>query len=232
MNVIELELSKITPYDKNPRKNDRAVNGVAESIKQFGFQQPLVVDKNNVIVVGHTRYKAAKKLGLSTVPCVRADQLTKEQVKAYRIADNKLNELATWDFDLLGEELQNFEFDFTPFEFDIITSTPEAPQMPEGISISQTPQTPSQPTNDPFAIPPDRPYEISSPDENDSGTSFNEASEVEGKVPQATFLRYKDYVFPMSEDEEVMLENVVNIYKEKYRTFFGFVGALIRNEIH
>ena len=119
MNVIEIELSKIKPYEKNPRKNDHAVDGVAESIKQFGFQQPIVVDKNNVIVVGHTRYKAAQKLGMTTVPCVRADQLTKEQVKAYRIADNKLNELATWDFELLGEELTSFEFNFEPFEFDL-----------------------------------------------------------------------------------------------------------------
>ena len=119
MNVIELELDKIKPYEKNPRKNDRAVDGVAESIKQFGFQQPIVVDKKNVIVVGHTRYKAAQKLGLKTVPCVRADDLTKEQVKAYRIADNKLNELATWDFELLGEELTSFEFNFEPFEFDL-----------------------------------------------------------------------------------------------------------------
>ena len=99
MKVEELSLSAIKPYAKNPRKNDGAVKGIAESIKQFGFQQPIVVDKNNVIVVGHTRYKAAKKLGLKTVPCVRASELTKEQVKAYRILDNKLNEVATWDFE-------------------------------------------------------------------------------------------------------------------------------------
>ena len=99
MKVEELSLSAIKPYEKNPRKNDEAVNGVTESIKQFGFQQPIVIDKNDVIVVGHTRYKAAQQLGLEKVPCVRADQLTKEQVKAYRILDNKLNEIATWDFE-------------------------------------------------------------------------------------------------------------------------------------
>lgn len=121
MNILEIEIDKIKPYEKNPRKNDAAVNGVAESIKQFGFQQPIVIDKNDVIVVGHTRYRAAKKLGLKTVPCVRADGLTKAQVKAYRIADNKLNELSTWDFDVLGEELESFDFDFTPFEFDLPT---------------------------------------------------------------------------------------------------------------
>lgn len=119
MQIEELEIGKIKPYEKNPRKNDAAVNGVAESIKQFGFKQPIVIDKNNVIVAGHTRYKAAKKLGLETIPCVRANDLTKEQVKAYRIADNKLNELATWDFVALDEELASFDFDFEPFEFEL-----------------------------------------------------------------------------------------------------------------
>ena len=95
---------------KNPRKNDKAVDGVAESIKQFGFKQPIVIDKNGVIVAGHTRYKAALKLGFDTVPCVRVDDLTQKQIKAYRILDNKLNELASWDFEMLGEELETFEF--------------------------------------------------------------------------------------------------------------------------
>ena len=110
MQVEEIEIGKVKPYEKNPRKNDGAVNDVAESIKQFGFQQPLVIDKNGVIVVGHTRYKAAKKLGLKTVPCVRADELTEEQVKAYRILDNKLNELASWDFEALQADLDNFDY--------------------------------------------------------------------------------------------------------------------------
>ena len=118
MKIENLKVSELVPYEKNPRRNDGAVDGVAESIKQFGFQQPIVVDKNNVIVVGHTRYKAAQKLGLQTAPCVRADQLTKEQVKAYRILDNKLNELATWDLDALAEELNSFDFDFSGFDVD------------------------------------------------------------------------------------------------------------------
>lgn len=116
MKIEELSLDKIKPYEKNPRKNDGAVNGVAESIKQFGFQQPIVIDAKGVIIAGHTRYKAAKKLGLKTVPCVRADQLTKEQVKAYRILDNKLNELAVWNFETLAEELKSFQFDFSGFD--------------------------------------------------------------------------------------------------------------------
>jgi hypothetical protein len=118
MKIENLKVSELVPYEKNPRRNDTAVDSVAESIKQFGFQQPIVVDKNNVIVVGHTRYKSAQKLGLQTVPCVRADQLTKEQVKAYRILDNKLNELATWDLDALAEELNSFDFDFSGFDVD------------------------------------------------------------------------------------------------------------------
>lgn len=119
MKIEELPLSAIKPYEKNPRKNEGAVDGVAESIKQFGFQQPIVVDAKGTIIVGHTRYKAAQKLGLQTVPCVRADQLTKEQVKAYRILDNKLNELAAWNFEALADELKSFEFDFQGFNVEL-----------------------------------------------------------------------------------------------------------------
>lgn len=105
MKIIELEVSKLKPYEKNPRKNDEAVEYVAESIKSFGFKVPIVVDKDMVIVAGHTRYKAAKKLGLTNVPCIIADDLTPEQIKAYRLADNKVAEKAEWDIELLDEEL-------------------------------------------------------------------------------------------------------------------------------
>ena len=105
MNIVEKKLKEIKPYEKNARKNDDAVKYVAESIKQFGFKVPIVIDKDNVIVAGHTRYKASKELGLETVPCIVADDLTEEQIKAYRLADNKVSEFSEWDFDLLGEEL-------------------------------------------------------------------------------------------------------------------------------
>lgn len=118
MKIENLKVSELVPYENNPRRNDSAVDSVAESIKQFGFQQPIVIDSQNVIVAGHTRLKAAKKLGLSSVPCVRAEELTPEQVKAYRILDNKLNELATWNLDALAEELNSFEFDFSGFDID------------------------------------------------------------------------------------------------------------------
>jgi len=104
MKIEQLNINDIKPYDKNPRKNDKAVDRVANSIKEFGFQQPIVVDKDMVIVVGHTRYKAAQKLKLSQIPVVIAD-VSEEKLQAYRIADNKLNELAEWDDDLLFEEI-------------------------------------------------------------------------------------------------------------------------------
>lgn len=120
MNIQQMRLDEIVQYDKNPRKNDQAVKYVQESIKQFGFKVPIIVDKNNVIVAGHTRYKAAKNLRLETVPCVIADDLTEEQVKAFRLADNKVSEFATWDFELLNSELdilQDFDIDMADFGF-------------------------------------------------------------------------------------------------------------------
>ena len=120
MKIIEVALGNIIPYENNPRHNDNAVKAVANSIKEFGFQQPLVLDKNNVIIVGHTRYKASQELGLKTVPCVVADQLTEEQIKAYRLADNKVGELASWDFDLLQQEIEDvIEIDMSDFSFNL-----------------------------------------------------------------------------------------------------------------
>lgn len=119
LQIIEKSIAEITPYEKNPRKNDEAVEYVANSIKEFGFKVPIVIDKNGVIVAGHTRYKAAQELGLEKLPCVIADDLTDEQVKAFRIADNKTSEKASWDNDLLKEELGEIldEFDMTDFGF-------------------------------------------------------------------------------------------------------------------
>lgn len=106
MNVILKPIPEITPYENNPRRNAQAVHDVAESIKRYGFQQPLVIDREGVIVVGHTRFLAAKELGLDTVPCV-VSQLTGEQNRAYRLVDNKTAEGAAWDFDKLAEELSD-----------------------------------------------------------------------------------------------------------------------------
>lgn len=121
MRIYDKKLDEITPYRDNPRNNAFAVSGVAESIAQFGFKQPIVVDAKGTIVCGHTRYLAAKKLGLESVPCVLADDLSETQIKAYRLLDNKLSEKSSWDDDLLAKELDSFEFDFTPFKVDFST---------------------------------------------------------------------------------------------------------------
>ena len=132
MDIVEKKLADIKPYEKNPRKNDNAVDTVANSIKEFGFKVPIVIDKDNVIVCGHTRYKASKKLGLEVVPCVIADDLTEEQIKAYRLADNKVSELAEWDIDLLGEELDGiFDIDMSDFGFDLSEDEEEETEIIE-----------------------------------------------------------------------------------------------------
>lgn len=130
MEIIIKGIDEIRPYENNPRVNDGAVGAVAESIREFGFQQPIVVDRDNVIIAGHTRYKAAKKLGLAEVPVVVAGNLTDEQVRAYRLADNKTGELAEWDFSALEEELDGIgELDMSLFGFE-----PKEIKAPEEIT--------------------------------------------------------------------------------------------------
>lgn len=107
--IKEVPIGDVKPYENNPRDNDRAVEALAKSIKSFGWQQPIVVDKNMVVIVGHTRLKAAKKLGAEKVPVVIAENLTDEQAKAYRLADNKTGENAVWDNKKLLEELSSFD---------------------------------------------------------------------------------------------------------------------------
>lgn len=116
-------LSEIHPYDNNPRDNDAAVKPTAESIRQFGFQSPIIVDKDGVIIAGHTRYKAAKRLHLGKVPVIVASELTPEQVKAYRIADNSTGEVAKWNIDLLTAELAGIKLDMTQFGLDVKLDT-------------------------------------------------------------------------------------------------------------
>ena len=106
MKIVELKVDDLIPYENNPRKNDEAVDKVALSISAFGFKVPIVIDANNVIVTGHTRLKAAKKLGLKTVPCIKANDLTEEQIKAFRLADNKVAEFSQWDEEKLIKELE------------------------------------------------------------------------------------------------------------------------------
>ena len=120
MQIYDKRLDEIKPYENNPRHNDNAVDAVANSIREFGFKVPIVVDSDGVIVAGHTRYKAAQKLGLQTVPCLVADDLNEEQINAFRLADNKVGEIATWDLDALKVELDNIgEIDLSGMGFDL-----------------------------------------------------------------------------------------------------------------
>lgn len=120
MKVISMKISEIKPYKNNPRNNEEAVEPTAKSIKEFGWQgNPIILDKNNVIIAGHTRYKAAKKLGMDEVPVVIASNLTPEQVKALRLADNKVGEIADWDDGLLDDELNDIlDIDMSDFGFE------------------------------------------------------------------------------------------------------------------
>lgn len=118
MTIIEMQVDDLIPYENNPRNNDAAVDKVALSISAFGFKVPIVIDANNVIVTGHTRLKAAKKLGLSTVPCIKADDLSEDQIKAFRLADNKVSEFSEWDEEKLMKELEKLtDIDMTLYGF-------------------------------------------------------------------------------------------------------------------
>ena len=142
--IIEMAVGDVVPYENNPRNNDMAVDKVAESIKEFGFQSPIIVDRNNVIIAGHTRLKAAEKLGLKKVPVIVAKNLTEEQARAFRLADNKTGELAEWEYDKLTQELNAIEgIDMTAFGFEELENAlteynieedefePEVPEEPK-----------------------------------------------------------------------------------------------------
>ncbi|HUT56495.1 MAG TPA: ParB N-terminal domain-containing protein [Phycisphaerae bacterium] len=121
MDVKLVSIDEVKPYEANPRQNDQAVDAVATSLREFGFRQPIVVDEAGVIIVGHTRWKAAKKLGLAKVPVHVAKDLSPEQIKAYRVADNQTNTLAEWDYELLPIELKDLQaadYDLSLLGFD------------------------------------------------------------------------------------------------------------------
>lgn len=111
MRVQDMKVDDLIPYDGNPRKNEKAIGPVMESIKKFGFRVPLVVDEKNVVITGHTRLEAAKRLGLDTVPVIVAQDLDEEKARAFRLADNKTAEIAVWDFEKLEEELEDLDAD-------------------------------------------------------------------------------------------------------------------------
>jgi ParB-like chromosome segregation protein Spo0J len=145
MQIVNIRVADIKPYENNPRRNTDAVRFVKNSIEQFGFKIPMVLDTNNVIVCGHTRYMAAQELGMEEVPCLYADDLTEQQIKAFRIADNKTAEMSAWDFEKLDIELQDIaDIDMTEFGFqntdfnegaldDLFTDAPEKEKEPKKI---------------------------------------------------------------------------------------------------
>lgn len=119
MQITNKKISDLKEYENNPRDNTQAVDAVSNSIKEFGFKVPIIVDNQNIIIAGHTRYKAAISLGLTEVPCIVASDLTPEQVKAFRLADNKVGEIATWDVEKLKLELENIDgLDMSLFGFE------------------------------------------------------------------------------------------------------------------
>lgn len=118
MKITFFDIADLKPYANNPRINDKAVEYVAKSIREFGFKVPIVIDKNNEIVCGHTRHKACIQLGIQEVPCIVADDLTEQQIKAYRIADNKVAEYSEWNMEALEIELEELEIDMADFGFD------------------------------------------------------------------------------------------------------------------
>ena len=121
-----VSMDEIIPYENNPRNNENAIDKVVESISEFGFTNPILLDENNVIIAGHTRYEASKVLGLYEVPCIYLTDLSEEQIKAYRLVDNKTSEFANWDFNALSKELAEIGgsidmslFDFPEDEFNV-----------------------------------------------------------------------------------------------------------------
>lgn len=165
MQIIEKSIADIRPYENNPRNNEAAIQYVANSIKDFGFKVPIVIDKNGTIITGHTRVLAAKKLGMKTVPCILADDLTPEQVKAFRLADNKVSEMADWNWAKLEKELDslgNLDWDMSSFGFDM-----QFDETNEDFNSFFEPASPKEPQ-----------HENTAEAENNAGTE-NEDAEIE-----------------------------------------------------
>ncbi|MBQ5793192.1 MAG: ParB N-terminal domain-containing protein, partial [Clostridia bacterium] len=138
MNIVKKRTAELVPYKRNTKMHDRRqILNVAESIRQYGFVQPIVIDKNNVVVIGHCRLAAALELDMQEVPCVCVDDLTPKQVKALRIVDNKTNE-SPWDFDILGGELEEIDLSAFDFDFGIDESGEEAEQEGEETNRAET----------------------------------------------------------------------------------------------
>ena len=143
LKIVIKNIDELNVYENNPRKNDQAVEAVANSIKEFGFKVPVIITKDNVIIAGHTRIKACKKLGITDIPCVIADDLNEDQIRAFRLADNRASELADWDLDKLKVEFDNIELDLDVFGFEELqkklSDDPEDDDFDESEALTDNP---------------------------------------------------------------------------------------------
>lgn len=197
LNIVYKKVEELIPYVNNPRNNENAIDKVASSIKNFGFKVPLVIDSQNEVITGHTRLLASKKLGIEEVPVIIANDLSEAQVKAFRIADNKVSEYAEWDMDLLKvelEELDELDFDLedTGFEMSVIddlifSDMDDLDDIPDDLEL-----------------------------ERDSTTTN----------PQ-TYLKFKQYNIMLSEEEEIMFSQAVDEYIERTGVLQGFVNHIL-----
>ena len=196
MNLETRNIDAIQPYEKNPRINEHAVQSVADSISAFGFRQPIVVDGDGVIIVGHTRWKAAQLLGLDSVPVIVAADLTPEQAKAYRLADNKTGELAEWDMELLPVELSELqacgEIDLTALGFNL----DDLDDLLSGMDENEP---------DPQAV---------------NGESSGGASQG------AKYMRLDEFTIPLTDAEVDLLKTRLADYLDANGTLYGFIGEV------
>lgn len=216
MEIRQISVNDIKTYEKNAKKHTgNQIEAIANSIKKFGFRQPLVLDGNNEIIIGHGRYEAAKLLGYADIPCVMADDLTPEQVKALRIADNKLNE-SEWDFDLLGEELGDIgDLDMTDFGFNeaeileltIDDSPEEIPATPAQVFA---PATEEYPTFAPSEAPGAASYV---PEIPAAGITKEELNNYAQKAEQT--LTRRVIIVYQSQEEEQFLKSLLKQDTEK-----------------
>lgn len=203
MKIVEKELSDLKPYENNPRINDEAVEPVAESIKQFGFKVPIIIDSNGVIIAGHTRFKAAQLLEMKKIPCVIADDLTPEQIKAFRIADNKTAEFAEWDLELLSAELDEltaFDIDMSAFNFD----------------------------DDFFGFGEDNGGDYEDDTEDDLPDEVELPRDGKNTSVQINTIQYNGSKIPISDEEKALFDAKIDQYMDEHKVMFGFIGWLIR----
>ena len=232
--VEYVDITTVKPYTNNPRINDPAVSEVAESIRQYGWRQPIVVDSNNIIIAGHTRYLAAKELGQTLIPVHVAQDLTPEQVKAYRIVDNATNEAAAWDLDKLQVELADLEVsgeswdrlndyieDFNSFAESTHTQSTESAVQPNYSNSSPINKSTgnSELTEDSNNLLEMR------------GSSFYDGADG-GRETTAPikYLTIGKRQIPLTPEEEERILTAIRLYGDEYGTHFGFASRLLEGK--